>query len=375
MPDATRNFVHGYMSTLLAGLGVPFEKRAEGEDEEPVVEKPLGQISAEQARRNLYRAEYKRVLGDKYDEAQADADADTDMAKAQRLRFDTLRDAERLAGPAVFDDGTNYPILAHRAVNWAGWRSPYVKIAPGSGLSDGVPVVLSNGRPGFYSDVNLLVPDTLMEEPGKVVLNPAYGRNLGNVWLHEGAHVATPSALIADELVGTSFWGAGGDAARSALFGGSGYASGQSEALVAILAEKARMHALGLLDQDDHPGMRWVSEQVAKPSLPEFLDSHREEIDALSDKPGPGGSVSPRDARQAELEAEWTAANTTPFDTFDDDLNVKSLRAIATDLHRRATSLDATYADRKRYADFVDFVDYLFQRADTGSVDRYSGLA
>lgn len=284
-------------------------------------------ITPRQARRNVYNKAYQdsaRWRDHDWTAAAADESARS-MGQAQKARYEVLSDANLIPGKVLgdrnwvgdskrvypfgkvpFNSSLNYPILPHQTT--VGSFDPMSYISFENGLDRRIPVVMDADRAYISGAGNP---------------NNAFSRiNLGTrdpyaVW-HESAHYATPVAKPPDDESGTTFWGPGGDAAPMAGNGISGYASGEKERLVAVLAEKARM----------------VADFGVDMSTPEGYDKWRSDILGRRAESAPLGKSRPDDARR-----------------YRDSMNVTSLRNMFYQLYDAASDKSLPDADRKAAAE------------------------
>ena len=337
-------------------------------------------VSPMQARRNLYGEVYRQEGRSQED---ANAAAEASMDAAQKARWEALKKDGRLpaatprqrrAGedPAAFDPIFNYPIYPHKTVV-RGAIDPRWKIAPRETVYDRVPIVSVLGEPRsrFFGNYANEGNGVLSMAPDRINLNT--GRQAQSVLyslLHEGIHSFAPVLIRGDDgNTVTSFYGPGGDNARSNPYG-SGYASSAGEALVAIATEKARMSARGVDTTQKGLGRLWASRTLASrpPSITDYFKMHGDEINAPERYVAtPNGPVlETRMDRINRLRDEWRR---TYHSQFDNATNVESLRGILFYLNDRASAPNATPADKRAYEEFLDSLDYYFPLARNGRAD------
>lgn len=318
-------------------------------------------ITPRQARINIYRDAFSREHGEDYEMGEADRTSESDMSAAQKKRFEQIVKSIPKFKNDKFDPQANYSIMTDNT-----FKSPSKSIVRFGSLDDKIPIVDKDSRGsveltayekfprnGVISFLNLGMKPDLAKMLDRVFRHDPY-----DIFLHEGNHTATPIDKLKSGW--TTFFGPEADAARQTADGNSGYASGPAEALVAILAEKARMRAAGD-DGSYGMGRRWADAQLKGPrTASELAQKIMTGVERVKSRVT--GAVPDRIKKM--FEKKWNEDNRGI------SLNIKSLRHILFDLYDKAHRKDATDSDKERYREFIRSLDYYFDLAKNGSGRR-----
>lgn len=279
------------------------------------------------ARTALYRRIFKRELGDRYNQGEADAAARNDMANANKRRHENLV-AERFSVPKRFDPDTLYAVPPHRTSVFP--PNPNLSFTPSFGKVDSfIPFTMVVPRNEQDLRLGSLTPRMTRYRPGiksngssaRISLNNVNKQTGRFVVDHEGIHSFANSVYP----TGVKGWATfrGNEDALVNGRKGKGYAIDPSEFLVGLAAEKVRLRANG------HHESKGLGRILAKDVI---------------DNWGRLGKYTKEDM----------------------DLNVYSLRHIIKELYDKANSKGATEKDKSNYQDLLDRLDYDSEMVQNG---------